>query len=212
MEKKYLTIDVTAPYIKIGASNSAVKNIWLIFHGYGQLSEEFANSFTSLVSNDNVLIFPQGLSKFYLKGVGKQVGASWMTAHDRDIDISNYIGYLDRLYDLEIKPSRNSVKFNLLGFSQGGHTVSRWISHSGISYDKLVLWGSSLAHEISHAHVREHFSSGENFIIIGDRDRFIDDEKLMLAKRRYSKIGFNYQLISFVGGHEILPEVLEKII
>lgn len=212
MEKNILSLNFKAPYYKIGTYSSSVKNIWLIFHGYGQLPEDFSQSFDLFAQDDNILIFPQGLSKFYLKGVGKQVGANWMTAYDRELDIRNYLNYLDQLYELEIKPHRKDIKLNLLGFSQGGHTVSRWINNSKIRYDKMVLWGSSLAYEITQDQVIDNFSSGANVIVIGDQDRFIDQEHLKLTKRRYDKIGFDYQLMEYAGGHEIVPEVLSKIV
>jgi predicted esterase len=212
MENKFITFDFTALYLKYANNNADLKNIWVIFHGYGQLSEDFFKSFDLLTTGDNLLLFPQGLSKFYLKGVGKQVGASWMTSHERETDISNYISYLNQIYEREVKPIRKDIKLNLLGFSQGGHTVSRWINKCGISYNKLVIWGSSLAYEISKEDIKAKFSSGTNVIVIGDKDRFFDEEKVILKKRHYSKIEFDYQLIEYEGGHEILPDVLKKII
>ena len=212
MEKKFLTIDFKASYSKIGSKNHQTKNIWLIFHGYGQLSEEFSKSFSPLISDENILLFPQGLSKFYLKGVDRQIGASWMTSYERELDIGNYTNYLDRLFEYEVKPFRKNIKLCLLGFSQGGHTASRWISNSNVNYDKLILWGSGLAYEIGQSHIKENFSSGKNVIVVGDQDRFIDSTQLMQAKRRYSKIGFKYKLIEYHGGHDILPDVLADIV
>ena len=161
MEKEFLAFDFKAPYLKADNSGSRLKNIWVIFHGYGQLVEDFSKTFELLATHDNLLLFPQGLSKFYLKSVGKQVGANWMTSYNRELDIINYLNYLDLLYELEVKPYRKDVKLNLLGFSQGGHTVSRWINRSKIRYDKMVLWGSSLAHEITQDNVKKNFSSAD---------------------------------------------------
>ena len=212
MQKTTIEIPFRAPYIKIGSAATSTKNIWMVFHGYGQLAEEFARSFSGLFTDLNSVIFPQALSKFYLKGVGQNIGASWMTAHDRDLDVHNYLNYLDSIFSKEVDPYLKHAKLNLLGFSQGGHTVSRWINHSKIKYNKLILWGTSLAHEIERQSVSDSFSKGENLVVIGDSDRFITKEQLLKVKKRYSKIRFNYKLITFRGGHEINSEVLDQII
>ena len=212
MEKKNLHISYKATYYKIGNLNSSTKKIWIIFHGYGQLADAFAASFTPLVADDTCLLFPQGLSKFYLKGIDKKIGANWMTAHDRDLDIENYISYLNRLVDMEVKQFSHHIDLNILGFSQGGHTASRWIYHSNIQYQKLILWGTSLANEIDGKCTEQFFSHGKNIIILGDQDKYIDEEQLQKVKAHYAKIGFKYQLVEYHGGHDIYPELLSSFI
>jgi len=212
MEKKIIDIEFKANYVKCGSVNKKTKKIWLIFHGYGQLADEFSKIFSGYFTEENCLIFPQGLSKFYLKGVSNKIGANWMTSVDRDLDIFNYISYLNQIFDDEIKPFLDQVEFIVLGFSQGGHTASRWIYSSEIKYDKLILWGSALAKEIDNNIIRKSFSLGKNITVLGDEDRFIDEEKLNAIEKRYESIGFRYQLIEYHGGHDIQPEILKKII
>lgn len=211
MEKKIIDISLKASYIKIGTISKRTKNIWLIFHGYGQLAEEFCKLFNEFEEEENYLIFPQGLSKFYLKGIGNKIGANWMTSHDRELDISNYIAYLNQLYDHEIKPFKDQVELNILGFSQGGHTASRWIHSSNIKYEKLIMWGAGLAIEIDKDIILNSFSQSKNITVIGDNDRFISTEQFNKMAERYERIGFKYQLIEYQGGHEIYPEVLKNI-
>lgn len=211
MEKKSVTIKVESPYYKVGTIDSRTKVIWIIFHGYGQLADEFASSFSKLKNDNNVLIFPQGLSKFYLQGVSKKVGATWMTAHDRDNEIDNYLTYLNQIYAIEIKPDQEKIELNILGFSQGGHTASRWIYKSNIAYSKLFLWGSSLAHEIGENEIINSFSSGKNLMVLGDKDRFIGEEEYSKLQLRYEKIGFDYQLIPYHGGHEVVSEMVQEL-
>jgi predicted esterase len=212
MEKKWIDISVNVPYIKIGTISAETKKVWVIFHGYGQLAEEFSSQFSKLEAPDTCLIFPQGLSKFYLKGTDKKIGANWMTAHDREVDIENYISCLEKIYNREIRPFEAYIELNLLGFSQGVHTVSRWIYRSEIQYNKLLVWGADIAQEIDGNLVKKFFSCGKNIVIIGDRDRYIDEEKLKLLKARYSKIGFKYQLVEYNGGHDIYPDILIELV
>ena len=212
MEKILADIRVKAPYFKIGSISEQTKKIWFIFHGYGQLADEFASLFAEFTNEASILVFPQGLSKFYLKGVDKKIGASWMTAHDREADIDNYLSYLNQIFDHEIKSYRENIELNILGFSQGGHTASRWIYHSNIGYNKMILWGSSLAHEINQDGVQKSFSRGKNLMVLGDEDRFIGEAQYKKLKHRYEKIGFNYQLIQYHGGHDIYSEVLKTLV
>ena len=212
MEKRVISYQHQAIYYKVGSISENTRNVWIIFHGYGQLAEEFSASFRYLETNENFLLYPQGLSRFYLKGVGDKIGSSWMTSLDRELEISNYISYLNSLYEIELKSRIEGLKVNILGFSQGGHTASRWISSSHITYDHLIFWGSSLAHEIGSTEVSTSFSSGQNTIVIGDQDRFIDSRKLDLMKKRYDKIGFDYKLVQYRGGHDIYPEILQQLI
>lgn len=212
MEKKVIEFRFKASYIKIGSINKRTKKIWFIFHGYGQLAEEFSKLFTEFPSDENCLIFPQGLSKHYLKGIGNKIGANWMTSYDRELDIYNYVNYLDQLFDCEIKPFIDQGEFNILGFSQGGHTASRWIHNSNIKYNNFILWGASLANEIDKDKIVKSFSQGKNITVIDDKDRFIDLGQLEKVKNRYEAIGFNYRLIEYHGGHDINTEVLKKII
>ena len=190
MDKKTVQFSYKSPYYQIGSISDQTKEIWLVFHGYGQLAEEFLEEFSGLAKADSVFLFPQGLSKFYLKGVGNKIGASWMTAHDRELDITNYLTYIDQLFSLEIQQHLEHTKLNIFGFSQGGHTASRWVNHARIKYEKFVLWGSSLAHEINTEDIHKGFSAGKNILIIGDEDRFISSDQLEKTKRRYSRLGF----------------------
>lgn len=211
MEKIILDIQFKAPYYKVGTVSESTKKIWMIFHGYGQLASEFTDSFSELISEDHCLILPQGLSRFYLKGIDKKIGANWMTSHDRELDITNYISYINQVFAHEVNPYLDTVELNILGFSQGGHTASRWIYHSKIKYNKFVLWGADLANEIDGIIVKESFSKGKNLLVVGDRDRYIDNELLQKTKNRFENIDFKYQLVEYKGGHDIYPEVLELL-
>ncbi len=212
MFRKEVTFDFKAPYYKKGVENKNSKNVWLIFHGYGQLVEDFHHHFSILNTDEHILIFPQALSKFYLKGIGQKIGATWMTSHDREYDINNYINYLDHIYALEIESLIKNHKLFILGFSQGVHTATRWIYQSNIKYDKLILWGAPMAHEMNAGIVKKSFNVGEQIFVVGDQDRFIDASALETIERRYEKIGFKYKLIKYSGTHDIYPEVLAKLV
>jgi predicted esterase len=209
MERNQVQFSINAPYFAIGQTRERTETIWMIFHGYGQLAEHFQARFSVIDPAHNRLVFPQALSRFYLKGVTKQVGASWMTAYERQTDIQNYITYLDQIYQLEVKPQNRKV--HVIGFSQGAHTASRWIYHSKIPYQKFIAWGAGLADEVDRKTAKQSFA-GENYVVIGDQDRFVTGEVLETMKLRYKAIGYNYKLISYQGTHDVYPEVLKALL
>ncbi len=210
MSKNQIEFNFKAPYYKVGEHSDATKCVWMIFHGYGQLAEDFTEKFDCLAQKENVLLFPQALSKFYLKGINNKIGASWMTAHDRETDIENYVRYIQTIYENEVHP--HQCRLNVLGFSQGVHTASRWIYKENINYNQLIVWGAGLANEISAQIVKDHFSKGKNVFVVGDRDRYIGSSELEQLKRRYSSIGFTYDLVQYQGGHDIYPDVLSALL
>ncbi len=211
MDKNVIEINYKAPYYKVGSVTDQTINIWMVFHGYGQLAKPFSQYFSILSQPDNCLIFPQGLSKFYLKGVDKAIGANWMTSHNRKLDIENYISYLNKIYEMEIGPYRANIHLNILGFSQGVHTASRWIYSSEIKYNKFILWGANLPHEVTKETVNKVFF-GDNFFVVGDKDRFINAEQLQRLRNRYKDIGFSYELVLYNGQHDIYPDILKKLV
>ena len=76
--------------------------ILLALHGYAQLADEFGKPVIEAVSNVTssrlsnkyskiITVFPEGLSRFYSKGVTGNVAASWMTSTDRENEIADYL-------------------------------------------------------------------------------------------------------------------------
>ena len=123
MKELSLQFNYRARYFKLGDISKA-KQIWFVIHGYGQLAQYFIKKFESLIRKDICIIAPEGLSRFYLEdiptrvaGGSNRVGATWMTKENREMDIENYINYLQSIYDLELNKI-NKAHVTLLGFSQ----------------------------------------------------------------------------------------------
>src|SRR5688572_13234288 len=101
MHESDVTFPLSARYYKSGEINPSTKHIWLVLHGYGQLAQYFLKKFKSIMSTNTIVIAPEGLSKFYLETLqpegrkSDRVGATWMTRENREMDIRNYIHYLN---------------------------------------------------------------------------------------------------------------------
>ncbi len=79
----------TAHYYSTQIGPNEPENVWILFHGYGQSASYFLMNFKDFEPENSLLIAPEGLSKFYLKGVDGRVGASWMTKENREAEIQD---------------------------------------------------------------------------------------------------------------------------
>lgn len=130
-----LNFSFEARYFTLGEPGPSA---WLVCHGYGQLASYFIRNFQPLADAGHYIVAPEGLSRFYLRDTSGRVGASWMTKEERLTDIRNYLHYLDAVA-LETGLAQ-AQKLQLLGFSQGVATISRWAVHTSLAFQKLVLW------------------------------------------------------------------------
>lgn len=212
MPSRHISITTTHPYQMSGEFTKETKTVWFLFHGYAQLAKDFIRAFKVLKSEHTVLIAPQGLSRFYLKKFTGEIGASWMTTEDREIDISNYLAYLTAIYDAEVKPLANRVKLRVLGFSQGTATASRWLVRSKVSFNQLVLWGGFLAHEIGKPSAGRYFDANNLTLVYGDQDPFIPPKVAQNIRRKLKVLGLDPEIITFEGKHEIHAITLKKFL
>jgi predicted esterase len=202
--KHYIAVEKTAVYHTLGNPKTANK-VWFVLHGYGMLSAYFINKFQAIVDDNTAVIAPEGLSKLYTKGFYGRVGSSWMTKEDREVEIKDYINYLNQLYNTIIKDNAsNTLTVNLLGFSQGGATVGRWAADGKIEFDNLILWASAFPEDIDFTKISNH----NTFLLYGDDDEFASDKSILKQKELLEKINLNCTLIHFVGKHDIPENVL----
>lgn len=208
MEKRHnITVNKTATYYTLGDVKTA-NTIWIVLHGYGMLAKYFIKKFNPILSANNAIVAPEGLSKLYLQGFYGRVGAAWMTKEDRENEIIDYINYLNQLYKvILIENNHTAIKINIVGFSQGGATASRWIADGKVSPNNFILWSSVFPDDMNFKNFGENFNT---FIIHGNKDEYRTEEQLLKQKDFINKANINYQLIEFEGTHDIPEEVLVK--
>ena len=170
-EQVHLKVQKTARVYTYG-DIYGVKEVWILFHGYGQNIHDFFEPFKNYAKN-NAFIVPEGLSKFYQKGFNGKVGASWMTKEDRAFEIQDALKYFETIiehFQLENKT------INIFGFSQGGPMAARWVNKFDLKYGKVIFWSTYLSNEelnlsskIRMLNVRSFFSKTDQFV---NADRF----------------------------------------
>ena len=204
----YIKIQKTARVVVEGSNNPKLKCVWLISHGYGQLSTFFINKFDSLANEENLLILPEGLHRYYLNGFSGKIGASWMTKEDREKDIEDYCHYLDEVYKTYISPLDKNVIVNALGFSQGGATICRWASHTKNRIDNIIVWGSVIPPDMNWESDVQKLRNFKWHYVAGDKDEFLSDKRRLEQLEVLDKNGIKPNSIHYQGKHDILEEPL----
>lgn len=213
MTEHHLTVQRTARYYTIGELTDQTTHIWFCLHGFGQLASFFSKKFTGLDDGKTLIVVPEGLSRLYLNGEYKRIGASWMTREDKQHEINDFLSYLNSLYDYVLRGhDQKTLHITLLGFSQGAATACRWLNAGHIRADRLILWAGFFSNGISDvidpakvANVETHYVYGtqdEYFELIGDVDAY--------KARLLTEIP-NLKITAFDGGHRVEPEVLRQL-
>ena len=195
----------TAIYHSEGDLKTA-KTIWFVLHGYGMLAKYFIKKFEPIVNDSTCVIAPEGLSKFYTKGFYGKVGATWMTKEDRENEIEDYINYLNQLLDTIIKENDTAdLKINVVGFSQGGATASRWIANGKVTPTNFILWSSSFPDDMKFESFGKHFKT---YLLYGDKDEFSTNKHIKKQEVLLAKANINFKLIEFNGTHDVPLKIL----
>jgi len=212
IKRKYIKTTKTSRYFIWGASNKLIKNVLFVFHGYGQLAKEFVKHF-QLIANDQLLIVaPEAMNKFYVRGFTGKIGTTWMTKEDRETEIKDYVNMIDNVYQEVSKiTDLTKVRINVLGFSQGGHTAVRWLSEKQPPVNSLILWGSGMPRDTNYILNLTYWNSIKINLVVGNKDRFIMEEKLNEELTFINEQKINYKLIKYNGSHLIDSENLKYV-
>lgn len=187
------------------------KEIWLVLHGYGQLAEYFIRKFQAFDSASRLFVAPEGTNYTYQEGFRGRVGANWMTRHERETAIANNHRYLDLLMEELLAGYHVKPIVNVLGFSQGAATATRWASNWSGEVKKLVLWAGGFAEDLKLENVEAKFSATELIMVLGNQDELILPESIEKQEEMIKKLAIPVKKYFFEGGHELDQEMLGKI-
>lgn len=196
-------------YIKEIGDRENANIAWMVCHGYGQLVEYFSKKFTVKELSDHYLIFPEAPNHFYLEGFTGKVGATWMTKYQREDAIAD-----QQLYLSEVAENSCFSEFDkrvIMGFSQGVHTVVRWVMDKKIACDVLVLWGAGLPEGYLKMLVDQEYI-GKLIFVLGSEDKFIPKETAETYLADYKAKGLRYELLWYEGPHDVVPAALRRVV
>ncbi|GAB4049374.1 alpha/beta hydrolase [Spirosoma litoris] len=216
MTEHHLPVQRTARYYTIGSLTEQTKTIWFCLHGFGQLAQYFGRKFTGLDDGETFVVVPEGLSRSYTDSNYQRVGASWMTREDRDYEISDYVLYLNSLYDRVLnglKPDETGLQITVLGFSQGAATACRWLNTQHVHANRLILWAGYLPHGLADLINPATLETTETHYIYGRQDEYLvelNDINGYLT-RLQTDIP-TLQITAFDGGHRVEPDILKTLV
>jgi len=181
--------------------------ILFALHGYGQLAKFFIRKFTS-ISDDYLIVVPEGMHRFYLNGASGKVGASWMTKEARETDIQDNIDWLNAL-DREISTKFDITERVLLGFSQGGATAIRWKMNAQQPFDKTIIWASDFPPDMEPK-MDQLKGEANNHFVIGSEDEYFNDDQQIKLISLYKSVDF--KISTYLGSHNIeVPMLLQLL-
>lgn len=214
----HIQVARTARYHTLSDPGPDVREVWFVCHGYRQLAGRFIKRFSGIADASRMIVAPEGLSRFYVDpeerahGLEDLVGATWMTREDRDAEIQDYVRYLDQLHDAVMSDLGGvAPSVVVLGFSQGAHTVSRWVTLGSVRPSALILWGAYPPPDLPPAAAAQRLGSTQLLLVAGTSDRYWTEQSREGEEARLESLGVSYRTRIFEGGHEIDRKVLSEI-
>lgn len=197
----------TARYYCMGGHADPAE-VWMVLHGYGYLARRFMRAFRPIADDRRRIVAPEGLSRFYYDGVRGHVGASWMTAEDRQAEIADYVRYLDEVHRAT---GTERARMVVLGFSQGAATAARWACMGTADVSRLILWGGSVPPDLDIDLYRDRLNAMNLQLVLGDSDEYADADSVAAERQRLVDGGISYTPVRYPGRHEIDADVLAEL-
>jgi predicted esterase len=217
VQEEHMQVPRSARYFTLGVPVGEAREIWYVCHGYRQLASRFLRRFRKLVTESRLIVAPEALSRFYLEGdgrehrVGDRIGAAWMTREDRGKEIEDYVRYLDLLRNrVEATRGEGPIRRVVLGFSQGVHTVCRWVALGESTADDLILWGAYVPNDLPAGAV-SLLNRSRITVVRGQSDPYVPDDKHAQQVLRMREMGLSFEVVEHSNGHEMDTETLLEI-
>jgi len=204
-------------------SEGSLEELWIVLHGYRQLARRFLRPFRGLAGPNRLVVAPEGHSRFYLEGApgphrsGDPVGASWMTREDREMEIRDYVAYLDRVRDRFAGPR---TRLTVLGFSQGVHTAARWVALASgggggegagpWTGTRLILWGAALPRDLPRGSAGRFRALSHLVLVRGEEDALRNREDEEWEEEWLAREEIPFQVETHPGGHRIAEPLLRE--
>ena len=205
-----ITVPRTARYFTLGGESGA-RTVWVVLHGYGMLAEKFVRWFAPAAGPQRLVVAPEGLNHYYTNHETRKVGATWMTSEDREVEIADYVRYLDLVLARVLADVDPAPAVEVHGFSQGTATAARWVALGTVRPSRLALWAGLVPPDLDLARHGEALSRANLTLVLGDRDEYIPEGKIEMERTRLEGASVRFTLHRFRGGHAVPWPVLEAM-
>lgn len=199
----------TARYYTLGNTNEEVNELIIVLHGYAMLAKYFIKKFECIANNNRIIVAPEGLSKFYWKGMSGKVVASWMTKEDRLNEINDQVQFLDNVIKqlAEDLKTNEQTKITVLAFSQGVATGTRWLHYGKTKVSQLILWAGGPPMDVFEDTTSPVYQLPVTYVY-GKQDPYISKSNVLAVSSALKNKGLDIKNMEFDGEHHIDEEVL----
>ncbi|MEM9981494.1 MAG: hypothetical protein AAF734_03290 [Bacteroidota bacterium] len=208
-----ITVQRTARYYTLGdVGNEAITDIWLVCHGYGQLAQYFIKHFATARQAHQLIVAPEALSRFYWNGFSGRVGASWMTKDLREAEIEDYVNYIETIKQQVTNATiGRSLRWHVLGFSQGCATVCRWLTATSTRPATLVLWAGTFPHDLDYSAFASLLKETHITVVYGTEDEFFTEANFQQHLAEIREKGLTFDVKKFEGKHELNAPLIKQL-
>lgn len=180
---------------------------WFVCHGYGQLANNIIRKFDGFIEQGHSVVSVESMNRFYWQGVTGHVVTTWMTKRYRLDEIRDNNAYLSSIYKNHIHPKANI----LLGFSQGGTTMWRWIFEHRPDFDVFINYAGWMPEDID-LHVLQDYLKNKTLIFTyGSNDEYLTEDRLIKFQEVVDASKLDIQFHKSEGIHKIDRTVLKDI-
>ncbi|MAC95281.1 MAG: hypothetical protein CMC96_07255 [Flavobacteriales bacterium] len=184
-----------------------INRLLIAIHGYAELASDFIKNFDALQSTNTLVVAPEALSKFYNKF--RKPAASWMTSHEREDEIKDYINYLNLL----LKELKSNYSFNdlaILGFSQGVSTAFRWAAQLNDKDIELFACSGSVPPELTAEDFKINQLKKVHYFY-GDEDKLLAIDKAKAQIEFIKTLDLEVEAHPFKGRHEVSKNCIDLL-
>lgn len=210
MKEKTVSYSHSNTYSTLNRLSPKTKNIWLVCHGMGYLSRYFIQYFKDLDPDENYIIAPQAASKYYQDKKFTYVGASWLTKENTPTEKQNVLRYLDEVWTTESAQwQQQDIKLICMGYSQGVSIITRWLAHSKVSCDYLLLHSGAIPKELKPTDFNFLAATTPVVYLYGNKDAYITEARTTEQQLIGTALFGDRLLVKvFEGVHEVNVEFL----
>lgn len=218
----FLPVTRTARVSTVGSPGDHVRELWIVCHGYGQLSTLFIRHFQPIVGDARWILAPEGLSRFYhempnaarhadLPVDERRVGAAWLTREERERDIADGVAYLTNVHEFAASHLPYDIPLTVLGFSQGVSVAARWLALAPTppEVDHFICWSGSVPAELVGDGRR--IRAARATLVSGTEDPWVRSGTVEAQQQRLESLGIAPKVVRFHGGHRMDAPTLGSI-
>ena len=201
-----IEINRTGLFFEAGDRSTADVN-WFLCHGYGQLAENMIRKFDGFADRGHAVMSVEGPNRFYWKGVTGNTAATWMTKRLRLDEIRDNNNFLSKTYGLIKKDSKRI----LLGFSQGGTTMWRWIHEKRPDFDVFINYAGWMPEDIDLSVLQEYLADKTLLFTYGSKDMYLTEDRIDQFRAVLERSKLNVTIHKTDTEHRIDRVVLDDI-